>query len=272
MVEMVRKMSKLTRPFQHGGNLTLLLLLAVVFSPGMFLPSLISAEQVTDTPAKVRLQLKWKHQFQFAGYYAAIDKGFFRSEGLDVALVEGKPNLDPVEELLAGRVDFAVDSPAVLIRRQQGQPVVVMAAIFQHSPMVIITRQDSGLTTPQSLKGKRIMLTPKTDLESIAMLVGEGIPLDSMTILPHNWGLDDLIAGRVDGQIVYLTNEPYLLQKAGVTAAIIQPLSYGVDFYGDCIVTTEHEVRAHPEQLEAFRRAVQKGWQYAMNNPEEIAA
>ncbi|MFH0781728.1 MAG: EAL domain-containing protein [Pseudomonadota bacterium] len=247
-----------------------LLLMATLLS-GMFYPTSTSAQQVTDTPEKVRLQLKWKHQFQFAGYYAAIDKGFFRSEGLDVELVEGKPNLDPVEELLAGRVDFAIDSPAVLIRRQQGQPVVVMAAIFQHSPTVIITRQDSGLITPQSLKGKRIMLTPKTDPESMAMLVEEGIPSNSMTILPHNWGLDDLIAGRVDGQTAYITNEPYLLQKAGVAAAIIKPLSYGIDFYGDCIVTTAHEVRAHPEQLEAFLRAIKQGWQYAMQHPEEIA-
>lgn len=170
---------------------TTLLLLGVFFSTST------PAQQATDSqaPEKLRLQLKWRHQFQFAGYYAAIDKGYFRAEGLEVELIEGKPGLDPIAELLAGKVDFAIGSPAVLINHQQGHPLMVVAAIFQHSPNMIITRRDSGLYTPQSLKGKRIMLTPETDPESMTMLVEEGVPLDSLTILPHNWVLDDLIAG-----------------------------------------------------------------------------
>ncbi len=219
----------------------------------------------------MRLQLKWRHQFQFAGYYAAIEKGFFRAEGLAVEVIEGRPGVDPVSELLAGRVDFAIDSPAVLIKRQEGQPIVAMAAIFQHSPTIIITRRDSGLLSPHDLKGKRLMLTPATDPESMAMLVGEGVDPASVTILPHTWGLDDLITGRIDGQTAYSTNEPYLLRQAGVEVAAIRPLSYGIDFYGDCVVTTEHVVRNHFQQLEAFRRAVQQGWLYAMANPREIA-
>jgi diguanylate cyclase (GGDEF)-like protein/PAS domain S-box-containing protein len=220
---------------------------------------------------KMRLQLKWRHQFQFAGYYAASEKGYFRAEGLDVELIEGRPGFNPVDELLSGKADFAIESPAVLIKRQQGLPLVVVAAIFQHSPTVIITRKDSGLITPQSLKGKRIMLTPATDPESLAMLVEEGISLRDVNILPHNWGFADLIAGRVDGQTAYLTNEPYLLKKEGVETTVIRPLNYGIDFYGDCIITSEHEVRTHFERIEAFRRAVQRGWLYAMEHPHEIA-
>jgi diguanylate cyclase (GGDEF)-like protein/PAS domain S-box-containing protein len=220
---------------------------------------------------EVRLQLKWRHQFQFAGYYAAIAKGFFRNEGLAVELFEGRPGLSPIEELVSGRVDFAIESPAVIIKRQQGIPLVAVAAIFQHSPTVIITRRDSGLNTPQSLKGKRIMLTPETDPESLAMLVGEGIPISAINIIPHNWGLADLIAGRVDGQTAYLTNEPYLLAREGVETTAIQPLNYGIDFYGDCIITTEYQVRTHFARLEAFRRAIQQGWLYAMAHPREIA-
>ncbi len=79
------------------------------------------------------------------------------------------------------------------------------------------------------------------------------------------------LPGRVDGQTAYSTNEPYLLHKAGVEVATIQPLNYGIDFYGDCIVTTEHEVRTHLEKIEAFRRSVRQGWLYAMANPQEIA-
>lgn len=220
---------------------------------------------------KVRLQLKWRHQFQFAGYYAAVEKGFFRGEGLEVELLEGSPGLNPAEELLAGRVEFAIESPAILIKRQRHRQLVVLAAIFQHSPTMVVTRRDSGLFTPQSLKGKRLMLTPETDPESLAMLVEEGVALDSLEIVPHSWNIDDLVAGRVDGLTAYITNEPYLLRRAGIEPALIQPITYGFDFYGDCIVTTEQQVRRQPETLEAFRRAARQGWLYAMANTREIA-
>ena len=243
---------------------------SLLFFAGFLPAAVFAGEQDEAAPTPMRLQLKWRHQFQFAGYYAAIEKGFFRAEGLAVELLEGRPGVDPVNELLAGRVDFAIDSPAVLIKRQEGKPVVAMAAIFQHSPTIIITRRDSGLFSPHDLKGKRIMF-PATDPECMAMLVGEGVDPASPTFLPHTWGIDDLAAGRIDGQTAYSTNEPYLLRQAGVEFAAIRPLSYGIDFYGDCIVTTEDVVKNHFQQLEAFRRAVQQGWLYAMANPREIA-
>lgn len=251
----------------------MVLLITTALFTGAISPASGLSQGSADKPPleNVRLQLKWRHQFQFAGYYAAIEKGYFADEGLAVELIEGRPGFSPVDELLSNKADFAIDSPAVLIKRQQGMPLVVVAAIFQHSPTVIITRRDSGLATPQSLKGKRIMLTPETDPESLAMLVEEGVPLKSVTVLPHNWGLADLIAGRVDGQTAYLTNEPYFLNKERVETTIIRPLNYGIDFYGDCIITTEYQVRAHLGRLEAFRRAVQQGWLYAMAHPREIA-
>ena len=220
---------------------------------------------------ELRLQLKWRHQFQFAGYYAAIEQGYFREEGLEVILLEGRPDFSPTQEVLEGRADFAVDSPAVLLRRSQGDPLVVVAAIFQHSPTGIMVRRDAGLETPQSLAGKRIMLTPHTDPENLAMLVEEGIPLASLDIQPHTWSVDDLAAGRVDGQSAYATNEPYLLRQRGVEPFLIKPVSYGIDFYGDCLVTSEETLQQRPVQVEAFRRAVIRGWRYAMANPDEIA-
>ena len=220
---------------------------------------------------KVRLQLKWRHQFQFAGYYAAVAKGFFKDEGLEVELLEGRPDLDPSHSLLTGAAEYAINAPAVFIDRQKGKPLVMVAAIFQHSPAVLLTLREKGLSTPQSLKGKRIMATPATDPEVMAMLHEEGLPADSLSIVPHNWGLDDLAKGAIDGQTAYITNEPYVLRQRGIETSIIMPINYGIDFYGDCLFTTENEVRLHRERLEAFRRAVALGWAYAMAHPEELA-
>jgi len=220
---------------------------------------------------EMRLQLKWRHQFQFPRYYAAIEQGFFREEGLAVRLIEGRPSFSPAAERLAGRADFAVDSPAVVIKRRQGAPLVVLAAIFQHSPTAIMVRRDSGLMTPQRLVGKRIMLTPDTDPENLAMFVEEGVAVDSIQVLPHTWTIDDLAAGRVDGQSAYSTNEPYLLGQRGVEPFLIRPLSYGIDFYGDCLVTSEQVLDRDLTRVEGFRRAALRGWQYAMANPREVA-
>ena len=175
----------------------------------------------------VRLQLKWRHQFQFAGYYAAVEKGYFREAGLTVELMPGTPEANPSGSLLSGQAEYAVMSPAVLLERQLGKPLMVLGAIFQHSANIILTRKDAGLFTPQDLKGKRIMFSPESDPENRAMLVNEGISPDIITFLPHNWSIDDLVNGQVDGQTAYLTNEPYLLKKRGIEPALIKPINYG---------------------------------------------
>ena len=220
---------------------------------------------------KIRLQLKWRHQFQFAGYYAAEDKGYFRDEGLDVTLVEGRNGIIPSQVLARGDADFAVDSPGVMLQRQQGLPVVVIAAIFQHSPLIVLSRKDSGIATPHDLRGKRVMVELKTDPEFKAMLVSEGMDVKSVIALPHKWTLDDLIEGRVDAQTAYVTNEPYQMSQRGLASAIMRPANYSTDFYGDCLVTSEMLARKRPDLVERFLRAARRGWRYAMANPREIA-
>ncbi|MGD9948416.1 MAG: EAL domain-containing protein [Desulfobulbus sp.] len=221
---------------------------------------------------KVRLQLKWMHQFQFAGYYAAVEKGYFRDAGLDVELLPATPELRPSDLLLAGDVEFAVMSPVVLIERQQGKPFVVLASIFQHSATAVMAIKGTGITSPQDLRGKRVMFTADTDAENQAMLISNGVPLDSLKMVEHSWNLvDDLISGKVAAQTVYLTNEPYLLKKRGIESELLKPIDYGIDFYGDCLVTTAYEIRDHPERTEAFLQAVQQGWRYALAHPEEVA-
>ncbi|WP_243358726.1 ABC transporter substrate-binding protein [Fundidesulfovibrio terrae] len=223
------------------------------------------------SPNTVRLQLKWKHQFQFAGYYAAVEKGFFAKEGLRVELIEGQPGLTPSERLFTGQADYAVDSTSILLQRQEGRKVVALAAVFQHSPNILLTRRDKGLGTPQSLAGKRIMMTPSTDPECRAMLANEGVTLKDYTTVPHTWTIEPLVDGTVDAMTAYLTDEPYLLEQRGFEPCVIYPNHYAVDFYGDCLTTSEDEIINHPGRVEAFLRAVDQGWRYAMAHPEEIA-
>jgi len=220
---------------------------------------------------KVRLQLKWLHQFQFAGYYAAVEQGFFRDAGLEVELLPATPDLKTSDLLLAGTVQYAVMSPMALVERQQGKPLVALAAIFQHSADAFMAIKGRGIRTPKDLRGQRVMITVESDAENLAMLIASGVPVQSLHVIDHTWSLDDLIQGKVAAQTIYLTNEPYLLRQRGMEPELIKPLDYGIDFYGDCLVSTEQEIRTHPERTEAFLKAVQRGWRYAMSHPEEIA-
>lgn len=219
----------------------------------------------------VTLQLKWTHQFQFAGYYAAIEKGYYNQKGLDVSLVEGKPGQNEIDEVVSGRANFGVGMADILLARFKGQSVVVLANIFQHSPSVILTMKESMISSPQDLFGKKIMMVPGyKSAELQAMLVNEGISIDKVTILKPTWKLDDLIDGRVSAMASYISSAPYFLKKKNLSYVIIPPTSYGIDFYGDNLFTSEQEIKHHPNRVRAFREASIKGWQYAMENPEEI--
>lgn len=221
---------------------------------------------------KVSLQLKWNHAFQFAGYYAALEKGYYREAGLDVELIEAAPGTDPLESVLSDRAQYGVGTSSLLLARKSGKPVVVLAAIFQHSPLVLVAREDKTSNGTQGLHdivGKRVMIEPQSD-ELIAYLKQEGIALDRLVQVPHSFQPDDLIEGRVDAMSAYVSNELYYLERARLDYQVYTPRTGGIDFYGDNLFTTEKELRAHPERVRAFREASLQGWQYAMQHPEEI--
>ena len=100
------------------------LLLLTLFAPLLFAQS--SGERVT-------IQLKWRHQFQFAGYYAAVEKGYYADEGLKVSLRERESSSDSIDEVIAGKAQYGVSDTGLLLARQQGEPVVLLRQIFQHS-------------------------------------------------------------------------------------------------------------------------------------------
>jgi ABC-type nitrate/sulfonate/bicarbonate transport system substrate-binding protein len=150
-------------------------------------------------PARVRLQLKWYHQFQFAGYYAAAEKGFYREEGLEVEFLEGKPGLDFTEVVLSGAAQFGINNADLMIDRAQGRAVVVLGAVFQHSPSSCwAARRRAGLSA--DLVGKRVMVSRTGKREIYSMFLNEGIALESVRFVPHSWDVEDLLQGAVDAR------------------------------------------------------------------------
>ncbi len=218
----------------------------------------------------INLQLKYLHQFQFAGYYAALEKGYYRDAGLDVTIAEGHTGDEPLDNVLAGTSQFGVGSSGLLLARQAGKPVVVLGVIFQHSPYVLLAPQTGPTQGIHDIKGKRVMLAAQSE-DLVAYLKKEGISVTDFTKVEHSFNPDDLISGKVYGFSAYATNETDYLDKKGFAYQAYTPRSAGIDFYGDNLFTSEREAAANPARVKAFRQASMRGWQYAMAHQEEIS-
>jgi class 3 adenylate cyclase/ABC-type nitrate/sulfonate/bicarbonate transport system substrate-binding protein len=216
---------------------------------------------------QVSLQLKWKHQFQFAGYYAALEQGYYRDAGLDVAIREGGPGIEVAETVASGKADFGVCSANVLREWAMGRRLVVLAAIFQHSPAVILVARRADITSVSDLRGRTLMDAPGSD-EIAAMLKREGVDYETLPRVDHQGDPRDLLAGRADAMVAYSTNEPFVLEQLGAAYRTFSPAASGIDFYGDNLCTSEAESKAHPNQVAAFRAASVKGWAYALAHKE----
>ena len=248
--------------------------LAVVMSAVLFLmatPAVCAAETFSGNAAPVRLQLKWRHQFQFAGYYTALEKGYYREAGFDVTIIPATPGTDPVDIVLKGGADFGVASSELVLRYARGDPVVVLASIFQHSPLTLFVRRDAGIDTVRDLAGHKVALAP-WETEIFAYLQREQVPLGRLQLVQHDYTVDTLVQGSVDALAGYETDESYYLQQSGGQYRQFSPRASGVDFYGDTLFTTRAMVTRHPEWAEAFRAASLRGWEYALAHQEEISA
>ncbi|MBW0177820.1 ABC transporter substrate-binding protein [Sediminibacterium sp.] len=220
----------------------------------------------------LRVQLKWWHQFQFAGYYAAELKGYYRQEGLNVKLIPGDPQHAPISEVLSARADFGITGSDLVIEYAKGQPVIALGAIFQHSPYTILSLKEKKINIPSDLIGKRLMASLDqgwTELQ--AVFLKEGINPDSLKLLSHTWKNTDLIEDKVDAITAYISVEINQLRKMGVEPSYILPINYGIDFYGDVLFTRKNMADTDPVTIGKFRKASFAGWEYAMSHTAEMA-
>lgn len=243
------------------------LLISILLAVGWIAPA-HAIDIVSDGPVKVALQLKWTHQFQFAGYYMAKKKGYYADAGLNVEIREAAPGLKPIDEVIEERAHFGVGTSDLLLMRDKGHPVVVLGTIFQHSPLAVMVRKDSGITNIHQLASSTLMLEPHS-AELMATFATEGIDTRKLNIVEHTFNVGQLLDDDVDGMSVYTTDEPYVMELVKEDYLLLHPISSGIDFYGDNLFTTEHMVTEHPEQVQAFWQASKKGWEYALSHMDE---
>ena len=220
----------------------------------------------------VKMRMNWKHQFQFAGYYMAKEKGFYREADIDVDLLEheGGNKLDVYQELSTGGVQFAAIGPAAVDYFLDGSQIVALGVVFQQTPRAWVSLASKQLNTKEDLMGKRFAFVKRKKLrETGALLQKIGLSTDDIQVLDISYGVEALINDEVDFIDAYISNEVFSLVRRNIIHSEKRPIDYGLDFYGDGLFSNMDLLRKNPDLVERFREASFKGWKYAFENIEE---
>lgn len=245
---------------------TMAVLLAALFLP-MWAPAISAA-----APAKVTMALQWLPQSQFAGYYIALDKGFYRKRGLEVTIAHSGPEKNSIDKLAEKSADFATTFLTSAIRRRDtGLPLVNITQIVNRSTAMLIARKTSGIRTFRDLNGRRVSIwSGDFSVPFEAVLASNGVsPGRRFT---QNYSVSLFLHNGVDACSAMYYNEYHVLYQAGLEEdeLVTFPLSdYGCNLPEDGIYTLETTWKRHPERCRAFAEATMEGWRYAREHQQE---
>ncbi len=247
---------------------------------GVVLGLLVSCAPVTPTseptPARrvVTLQLQWVTQAQFAGYYVALDKGWYAEEGLDVKILPGGPDIMPVERVVSGASQFGTALLADLtVAVSQDKPVISLAQLQQHNGLVLVARKASGITAPADFRGKRVgVWLGSWEAQFDALVTQAGLTARDFTLVNQGFSMDAFIRGDLDVASAMIYNEYHRVLEQGIPAedlVVIDYQAYGLGFPGDTLFTSRKLLEQDPELCQQMVRASLRGWAYALEHPEE---
>ncbi|WP_460275232.1 ABC transporter substrate-binding protein [Celeribacter sp. ULVN23_4] len=230
----------------------------------------------------VTLQLKWVTQAQFAGYYVALEKGFYEEEDLNVTIKPGGPDVAPVQVLLGGGADVMVDwMPSALAARENGAPVVNIAQPYKSSGMMLTCLKETGITGPEDFPGKTLGVWFYGNEYPFLSWMGKlGIPTDGseggVTVLKQGFNVDPLLQKQAACISTMTYNEYWQVIDAGISADDLITFKYedqGVATLEDGLYVLEDSLsdEAFKDKMVRFVKASMEGWKYAEENPTEAA-
>ena len=252
-------------------------LMTIVLAAAMSVAA--SAAMAAD---KLALQLKWVTQAQFAGYYVAKDKGFYKEENLDVEIKPGGPDIAPVQVLAGGGADVVLDwMPSALASREKGVALVNIAQPFKTSGMMLTCRKDSGISSPADFKGKTLGVWffgneyPFLSWMSQLGIATDG-SADGVKVLKQGFNVDPILQKQADCVSTMTYNEYWQIIDAGLSEDDLVVFKYedqGVATLEDGIYVLEDKLKdpAFEDKMVRFVRASMKGWKFAEANPDEAA-
>jgi len=233
--------------------------------------SILLAHSKQAEQDKVSVQLLWKHQFEFAGFYMAKEKGFYKDSNLDVDIKEFDNGINISKDVQDGISTFGVGYPNILLEKSNGTNIILLNSILQSSPHILVVLENSGIKTIQDFKNKKIMIEEDAILNApfLSMFLSQNISLKQMQIVKHSFDINDLINKKVDIFSAYSSNELYILDSLNIKYKVFNPKDFGFDFYNDLVFTSGSMVQKDPELVSRFQKATLKGFKYAYANIDE---
>ncbi len=231
---------------------------------------------------KVTLQLKWVTQAQFAGYYVAKDKGFYKAENLDVTINPGGPDVAPAQVIAGGGADVVIDwMPSALASREKGVPLVNIAQPFKRSGMMLTCRKETGIKKPTDLRGRTLgVWFYGNEYPFLSWMAKLGIPTDGsakgVKVLKQGFNVDPLLQKQADCISTMTYNEYWQVIEAGIPASDLVVFKYedqGVATQEDGLYVMEKNLKnpAFVDKMVRFVRASMKGWAWARQHPKDAA-
>jgi NitT/TauT family transport system substrate-binding protein len=220
---------------------------------------------------RIRLQLQWFDQAQFIGFYVAKQRGFYDKQGIDVELISGGYNNNPIQRVLTGVADVGLATgDQVLIRRASGDPLKAFGNVFNRSLAAFMTRTEKAVHTPEDLVGKRVGVYRGFDTENILLALLQTRRINPSDVrIETAAGIQAFVDGELDAFPAYVINEPLIMANRNVPISLMNPAEFNVNFVSDTYFTTENYWKANRAVLARFLHASAEGWKYAQDHPEE---
>ena len=215
------------------------------------------------------MQAAWINDAEFAGYFVAIDNGYYKEEGLDLTYLSGGPDVIPESSIIAAKADLALTTPDTTISAivDQGAKFKIIGAQYQKNPIGIVSLAAKPINTPQDLIGKTLAVPPVNVISVEAMLKLNNIDKAQVNIVPYAYDPTPLIKGEIDASLDFTTNVPYTIKTQGAEATFFLLYDFGFTIFNDTVVVTEDTLKAKRKELVAWLRASRKGWAENLKDP-----
>lgn len=215
------------------------------------------------------MQAAWINDAEFAGYFLAMDKGYYQAEGLDLTYLSGGPDVIPESTIVAGRADLALTTPDTTIKAiaEQGAPFKIIGAQYQKNPIGIVSLASNPILSPADMVGKTIAVPPVNTVSVEAVLAMNGIDRSAVNIVPYAYDPTPLINGEIDASLDFTTNVPYTISMMGQEAVSFLLYDFGYTIFNDTVVVTEETLATKRAELVAWLRASRRGWEENLADP-----